>query len=82
MLRVQWVRRPLRPAGALKGFLQDALVGRAHLSETEGGSQGWSGAEVPGLHAAGLCRGWFLAAAHGRQQGLEGGFGQAAGQSC
>ena len=31
----------------LKGFLQDALVGRAHLSEAEGGSQGWSGAEVP-----------------------------------
>ncbi len=37
----------LHQAGALKGFLQDALVGRAHLSENEGGSLGWSGAEVP-----------------------------------
>ena len=37
----------MRQAGALKGFLQDALVGRADLSEAVGGSQGWSGAEIP-----------------------------------
>ena len=37
----------MRQAGALMGLLQDALVGRADFSEAEGGSQGWSGAEVP-----------------------------------
>ena len=33
-------------AGALQGLLQEALVGRQDLSEAEGGSKGWSGAEV------------------------------------
>ncbi len=36
----------MHQAGVLQGLLQEALVGRRDLSEAEGGSKGWSGAEV------------------------------------
>ena len=36
----------MHQAGVLQGLLQEALVGRQDLSEAEGGSKGWSGAEV------------------------------------
>ena len=67
----------MHQAGALQGLLQEALVGRQDLSEAEGGSKGWSGAEVLFMQRA--CSEGFPAGGQGRHQELEQGRGQAAG---
>ena len=64
----------MHQAGALQGLLQEALAGRQDLCDAEGGSKGWSGAEVLFLF-----RGGFRAGGRGRHQELEQGRGQTAG---
>ena len=69
----------MRQAGALQGLLQEALAGRQDLCDAEGGSKGWSDAEVlfmqracseeDFMQAAGVgIRSWSKAAV--RQQAL------------